>query len=239
MEEAKIYKNAFNLLKKAIINYNLLENSERFIVGVSGGKDSLCLVHLLNEYKKRENKKWDFMAVYIKPDFINFDTKRLINFFDKHKINYEILEAKLLTKIATSSKKTCFLCARERKKILFEFAEKLAIKKIALAHHLEDVNETVLLNLFYNGEISTFLPIQDFFNGKFYIIRPLYYFNNDLIKNYNQFHKIKAIKNPCPYIKENKRNKIRNFLESLYREDKRIRENIFKGIKRIKEKFLP
>jgi len=237
MEE--IEKKAFILLKKAIVNFGLLNNNERFIVGVSGGKDSLCLIHLLNQYNLKERKKWDFLAVYIKPDFFDFNIKRLENFFKKYKINYQILEMKIKDKIERLNKNPCFLCSRERKKMFFNFAEELKLNKIALAHHIEDINETVLLNLFYNGEISTFLPIQDFFNGKFYIIRPLYYFNNDLIKNYNKFHKIKAIKNPCPYIKENKRNKIRNFLEKLYREDKRIRENIFKGIKRIKEKFLP
>lgn len=239
MEEKEIFKEAFALLKKVILNYNLLNDNERFIVGVSGGKDSLCLVHLLNEYNKRENKNWDFIAVYMKSDFIDFDNKRLINFFNSYKIKYEILEARLIERINSSKKSPCFLCSRERKKILFNFAEKLNIKKIALAHHLEDVNETFLLNLFFNAEISTFLPQQDFFNGKFYIIRPLYYFTTTLIKNYNKIFKIKPIKNPCPYLKENKREGLRRFLERYYKIDERIRKNIFKGIKNIKEKYLP
>ncbi|MEO0088534.1 MAG: ATP-binding protein [candidate division WOR-3 bacterium] len=239
MENKETYKKAFNLLKKAIENYGLLSENEKFIVGVSGGKDSLCLVHLLNEYNKKEYKNWDFICVYVKPDFIKFDTERLTKFFKKYKIKYEILEANILKKIENSKKSPCFFCSRERKKSLFNFAEKLNINKIVLAHHLEDVNETFLLNLFFNSEISTFLPKQDFFNGKFYIVRPMYYFTNSLIKNYNKIFKIKPIKNPCPYIKKNRREEIRKFLEKYYKMDERIRENIFKGIKNIKEKYLP
>ncbi|MCS7249749.1 MAG: tRNA 2-thiocytidine biosynthesis TtcA family protein [candidate division WOR-3 bacterium] len=239
MEEKEIYKKAFSLLKKAIENYGLLNENERFIIGVSGGKDSLCLTHLLNEYNKRENKNWDFICVYVKPDFINFDIKRLIKFFEKHNIKYEILETNISDKIRTGKKSPCFFCSRERKRILFNFADKLNINKVAFAHHLEDVNETFLLNLFFNSEVSTFLPKQDFFDGKFYIIRPLYFFTTPLIKNYNKIFKIKPIRNPCPYIKENKREEIRKFLEKYYKIDERIRENIFKGIKNIKEKYLP
>lgn len=239
MKDKEIYKKAFNLLKKAIVNYNLLNENEKFIIGVSGGKDSLCLAHLLKEYDKKENKNWDFICVYVKPNFINFDIKRLTKFFEKYKIKYEILETNISEKIKTGEKSPCFFCARERKKILFNFAEKLNINKIAMAHHLEDVNETFLLNLFFNSEISTFLPKQDFFGGKFYIIRPLYFFTNPLIIGYNKIFKIKPIKNPCPYLKENKREEIRKFLEKCYKIDERIRENIFRGIKNIKEKYLP
>jgi len=237
-------KTSFNLFKKAIEKYRLLDDGEKVLISVSGGIDSLVLTHLLNSYNLRRNKKWNILAVHIDHGFPKRNTLRLIKFFDMMKINYLISKIdvpKKLVQIAKAGEriKSCFFCSRERRKRLLEIADKQGIRKIALAHHLEDVNETFFLNLMFVSESKTFVPKQDFFQGRFHIIRPLYYFDKELILKYAKTYGLPTIKNKCPYEKDSERNRIRGFLKPLYAKDPRIKTNIFSGIKNIKLEYLP
>lgn len=243
MANGWLNKKCFGFLNKAISQYQLLADNEKVLIAVSGGVDSLVLTHLLNYYNQRKHKNWDLLAVHIHPGFAEWQTRKIEEFFDSLKIKY------LIAKIAVEKKfeqvkqnnrvKKCFFCSRERRKCLFEIADKYGIKKIALAHHLEDVNETYFLNLFYASETTTFVPKQNFFQDKFFIIRPLYFFDKELILKYAQYYHLPKIRNKCPYEKESNRMKIRRFLNQLYKKDPRIKANIFWGIKNIKYEYLP
>lgn len=234
-----IVKIAFGWFKKAIEDYRLLEDGEKVLLAISGGKDSLCLLHLFYEYNKRKKKNWQILACHIDPDFPNWRTERLEKIFKNLGVDYLIKRLPIGEKVRSIGDDFCFFCSRERKKALFTIAEENGINKIALAHHREDVNETFLLNLLFTAEVSTFVPKQDFFGGKFYIIRPLYYFTKEIIDSYLKVHGLRAIRNICPYAKLSEREVIRRMLKSYYRRDLRIRDNIFWGIKNIKAKYLP
>ncbi len=242
MLDGWLYKTSFSLFKKALEEYALLPDNEKVLIGVSGGADSIVLAHLFNAYNLRRHKHWDLLAVHIDPGFPQWNTQKIVKFFEKIKIPYLISKIdvpKKLARITKRRQKYCFFCSRERRKRLFEIANQYGIKKIALAHHLEDVNETFLLNLFYASEISTFVPKQDFFQNRFYIIRPLYFFDKTLIARYLKTYGLSAIKNRCPYEKMSERNRIRKFLNQLYQKDPRIKANIFWGIKNVKINYLP
>jgi len=232
-------KIAFGWFKKAMEDYQLLTDGEKVLVGFSGGKDSLSLLHLFNEYNKRKRKGWQIFACHIDPGFPNWSRERIEKIFRKLGVNYQIKKLAIGEKIERIGEDFCFFCSWERKKALFTIAEENGINKIALAHHREDVNETFLLNLFFASEVSTFVPKQDFFNGRFYIIRPLYYFTSEIINAYLKAFHLRPIKNPCPYARLSEREKIRRMLNSYYRRDGRIRDNIFWGIKNIKVRYLP
>ncbi|MEO0091429.1 MAG: tRNA 2-thiocytidine biosynthesis TtcA family protein [candidate division WOR-3 bacterium] len=237
-----LYKTSFSLFKKALEEYKLLQDKEKVLIGVSGGADSIVLAHLFNAYNLRRHKEWNLLAVHIDPGFPQWNTKKIAKFFEEIKIPYLISKIDVLQKLAQITKrkqKYCFYCSRERRKRLFEIADQYGIKKIALAHHLEDVNETFLLNLFYASEITTFVPKQDFFQKRFYIIRPLYFFDKPLISRYLNTYKLPEIKNRCPYENMSERNRIRKFLNQLYKKDPRIKTNIFWGIKNVKTNYLP
>lgn len=242
MLDGWLYKTSFSLFKKALEEYALLSDNEKVLIGVSGGADSIVLAHLFNAYNLRRHKHWDLLAVHIDPGFPKWNTQKVVQFFEEIKIPYLISKIDVPKKLAQITKrrqKYCFFCSRERRKRLFEIADQYGIKKIALAHHLEDVNETFLLNLFYASEISTFVPKQDFFQNRFYIIRPLYFFDKTLIARYLKTYGLSAIKNKCPYEKMSERNRIRKFLNQLYQKDPRIKANIFWGIKNVKINYLP
>ncbi len=234
-----VLKVAFGWFKKAVEDYQLLVDGEKVLIGFSGGKDSLCLLHLFHEYNRRRKKGWQIFSVHIAPSFPNWSTAPIEKILRRLCVNYEIKELPIREKIEKIGEDFCFFCSRERKKALFTLAEEKGIKKIALAHHREDVNETFLLNLFFTAEVATFLPKQDFFGGKFYIIRPLYYFSDDLIEGYLNIFGLKPIRNPCPYAQLSERERIRRMLKNYYKRDLRIRENIFWGIKKIRMKYLP
>jgi tRNA 2-thiocytidine biosynthesis protein TtcA len=240
--ESWLNKRSFNYFNKAINQYQLLQKGEKVLLGVSGGVDSLVLTHLFNVYNQRKHKNWDLLAVHIEPGFTNWKTTQLVKFFESHKIKYLISNIdvpKKLKQITSAKFSSCFFCARERRKRLFEIADEQGIEKIALAHHLEDVNETFFLNLLFISQMSTFVPKQDFFKGRFHIIRPLYFFDKELIFQYANIYGLPKIKNRCPYEKESERERIRKFLKSLYKKNPRIKTNIFWGIKNVKKEYLP
>ncbi len=238
-EPKAVVKIAFGWFKKAVEDYQLLADGEKVLVAVSGGKDSLCLLHLFNEYNKRKKKDWQILACHINPGFTDWRENKVEESFKRLGVDYQIRKIPIRKRVEEIGEDFCFFCSRERKKALFTIAEENKINKIALAHHREDVNETFVLNLFFASELSTFVPKQDFFGGKFYIIRPLYYFTKEIIESYLKVFGLRGIKNICPYAKLSERERMRRILRSYYKRDKRIRDNIFWGIKNIKAKYLP
>ena len=144
-------------------------------MGVSGGKDSLSLLHLLKERLKRVPIHYELLIVHIDLGFDSGRADILRDYFEKEGLTYHI-EFTDIGKKANSSENRenpCFLCAWERRKKLFQLANRFKCNKVALGHHKDDIIETLLLNIFYSGEISTMLPLQSLFKGKITIIRPL------------------------------------------------------------------
>ena len=133
----------------------------------------------------------------------------------------------------------CFVCSRSRKEKLVRTAEKMSVFNIALAHHRDDIVETLLLNMFYSGRISTLMPGQSVMQGRFVLVRPMYYMTKDDITNIARASGIEAFKMDCPYYKESNREKIRDLLRDLQKEDPDIYSNIFRSIFNITKKYMP
>ncbi len=133
----------------------------------------------------------------------------------------------------------CHACSRARRRALFEHARSIGARKLALGHHLEDVNETFLLNLVYTSSGAAILPEQPLFGGALTIIRPLYRIAKDDIRYYLRQFGIRVVRNRCPGERKSKRLMVRRFLARLYRADPRTRTNIFAGIHNVKPAYLP
>jgi len=130
------------------------------------------------------------------------------------------------------------LCSRLRRKRLFELADEKGCNKIALAHHKDDIIETLLLNIFYSREISTMMPKQSVFGGKLHIIRPLAYIREPLIKRYGKERAFPVIENRCPTSRNSRRSYIKNLLDTMEKDNRKVRENIFKAMKHVKPDYL-
>lgn len=207
-------------------------------MAVSGGVDSLVLLLLLIEYNRRFNQQWELRACHVDHQFPDWNTEALQEFFGHCEIPYTIVKTTAGKKIEKTEKK-CYRCTRERRKKLLETAEKNDIFEIALAHHKQDVAETLFLNMMYNGGISTLVPKQSVFQGRFSFVRPLYYADKEQIKTIARLYRLPPDNNICPYYQKSKREEVRRFLEKIKKENPDVCKNIFRSMYHIKHSHMP
>jgi tRNA(Ile)-lysidine synthase TilS/MesJ len=227
------------LLRAALTPNQLIEENEKVAVGLSGGADSLCLLLTLWEYNRRYRKNWQIYPIHINPGFPGWKTDRIEAICQRFGLTCTVKTVDVPAKLRATKTDSCFFCAHERRKALFSSAAQLGCQKVALGHHLEDVNETFLMNLFFTSSARTILPRQSLFSGTLIVIRPLYYFTEELIRTRLKVAAIRPVRNPCPYGKKSKRLLIRRFLARLEHTDHRIKTNIFWGIHNLKPEYLP
>lgn len=225
---------------KAIHRFGLIGNGDRILVGVSGGKDSLTLLHLLNERRKRVPIRYELIPVYIDLGFNSGRTEILKDFFESRGLSYHI-EFTDIGKKANSSENRenpCFLCSWERRKRLFYLAQHLKCNKIALGHHQDDIIETFLLNIFYSAEISTMLPLQTLFKGKITLIRPLALIEEKKIERFARETGLPFGSSGCPSSGKTKRREVKELIGELERNNRKIKGNIFRSLSNIKMDYM-
>ena len=225
---------------KAIHRFGLIEDGDRILVGVSGGKDSLTLLHLLNERRKRVPIRYELIPVHIDLGFNSGRTEILKDFFESRGLSYQI-EFTDIGKRANSSENRenpCFLCSWERRKRLFYLAQHFKCNKIALGHHQDDIIETFLLNIFYSAEISTMLPLQTLFKGKITLIRPLALIEEKKIERFAKEMSLPFGPGGCPVSGKTKRKEVKELIETLEKKNRKIRGNIFRSLSNIKMEYL-
>jgi tRNA 2-thiocytidine biosynthesis protein TtcA len=132
----------------------------------------------------------------------------------------------------------CFLCSRLRRKRLFEIADELGCTKLALGHNKDDIIETLFMNMFYSGGISTMNPSQFLFKGRFQIIRPLSFVDEHIIRRFAGKKAFPKFFNPCPSASTSKRYEIKMLLDRLYQNNENIKGNIFRAMGNIKKEYL-
>lgn len=228
----QVYKKA----GKAINDYQMIEEGDRILVGVSGGKDSLSLLKVLLLRKRHIPIDFEVIACFIETSFVGTERDLIEEYFKKEDIPYVVKKLKM----HSPGRKGCFWCSWNRRKILFETAKELNCKKIALAHHLDDIVETILMNLFFHGEISSMKPKIELFGGELSIIRPFCYLEKkELEKFYSQFN-FPPLNHSCPYADDSKRAKVKSILSFFKKEFPQIKVNIFRALRRekIKKDYL-
>jgi tRNA 2-thiocytidine biosynthesis protein TtcA len=229
-----------SLMGKAIHRYGLIQEGDRILVGVSGGKDSLTLLHLLYERSKRVPVHYELMPVYIDLGFDSVRAEILKTFFETKGLLYHI-EFTNIGRRANSPENRenpCFLCSWERRKRLFHLAHRFKCNKIALGHHQDDIIETLLLNIFYSAEISTMLPLQTLFKGKITLIRPLALLEEKKIGRFAREMGLPFGPSGCPSSGKTKRKVVKDLIEALSKRDRRVKGNIFRALSNIKLDYL-
>ena len=228
-----------SLMGKAIHQYGLIQEGDRVLVGVSGGKDSLTLLHLLHERSKRVPIHYELMPVYIDLGFGLGRTEILKKYFETKELPYhiEFTDIGRRANSAENRENPCFLCSWERRKRLFHLANRFKCNKIALGHHKDDIIETLLLNIFYSAEISTMVPLQSLFKGKITLIRPLALLEEKKIERFARQMGLPFGPSGCPTSGKTKRKVVKDLIEVLSKKNHRVKGNIFRALSNIKLEY--
>jgi tRNA 2-thiocytidine biosynthesis protein TtcA len=241
-KNTKLFLHLKKWLEKAVLDYSMIEEGDRILIGASGGADSLALLDLLDS-KMIFVPDFSFIAVNIDMGFDpTYQAYAVLEkyFRDNHyTCVMEKTDIGLQSHSDFNKKNPCFLCSRLRRKRIFEIADKKGCNKIAFAHHRDDIIETLLINMFYGREISTMMPKQSIFGGKLHIIRPLAYLREELVKKYSRERQFPMVKNECPTSENSKRIYVKKLLNDLELDNPDIRHNIFKSMSHVKPDYLP
>jgi len=219
------------------MDYKMLSEGDKIAVAVSGGKDSMALLRILHDRKRFVPIKYDILAVHVDLGYPRSCAKTLEKYFRKIGVNYHIEKVDTLRK----TKKTdinCFWCSWNRRKALFETADRFGCTKVALGHHMDDIIETTLLNLFFQGEFSTMVPKQELFKGKITIIRPLAYVEEHLIKRFAKEAQLPHETCVCPNSVVSNRTRMARIISEVKRVCPDVKKNIFRSLKRVKKDYL-
>ena len=234
------YKALNRAVGKAVHRYDMLQDGDRIVVGISGGADSLTMMWMLAERLPRIPIHFELFPVHIDPGFEGGFSEALQTYCTGagFGLRVEHTDYGVLGHSSSNRENPCFLCARLRRKRLFEIAAELGCNKLALGHNKDDIIETLFINICYAGEISTMLPAQTIFKGRFTIIRPLAYADEKLIRDFAREQDFPEFINPCPSANSSKRQEIKTMLKQLYRSNPKIKGNIFRAMNRIKTAYL-
>jgi len=224
---------------KAIGDYEMIQEGDKIAVAVSGGKDSISLLHVLRHRQSVAPVKFDFAAVHIDFGFSDFNPQALFEYFEREGFKYHVEKVEAL-KGERWEDIECFWWSRNRRKALFEFADRMGFTKLAFGHHMDDIVETILLNQFYRGETGTMKPKQILFDGKIAIIRPLAYEREENMRLLAEKLNIQSIggQSKCANDETSHRMKIKKMIKEFEKENPYIVKNIFNSLQNIKTDYL-
>lgn len=214
---------------RGINKYDMIKADEKILLGISGGKDSLALALALALRRKWLPIHYEIHALlinWIEHPLAPKQIERLIPFFSLLDIPFVKQDVHMFPD-SFKGKFNCYLCSRNRKRVLFEYAEQLNISKIALGHHLDDFVETSLINLCFRGDFSSMQPIQDFFGGKIKIIRPMCLVRESVVHKLQTETDMPVVKTECPFSSINIRSRVKPVIRQLSHIDNLTREHIF------------
>ena len=221
-------------MRKAIEEYKMIEENDKIAVCLSGGKDSITMLHALKALQRFYPKKFELVAISINPGFDFFDTKFLKQICDEVEIPLfiENSNAKEIVFDIRKEKNPCSLCANLRRGVINSIAIREKCNKIALGHNQDDVLETFLLNLLYTGNIGTFSPVSYMDRSKITLIRPLVYTPEKEMRRFIRKNNFEVMPKVCPMDGTSKREDMKKLIISLTKDIPMLRANLFGAIQR-------
>lgn len=226
---------------RGINRFNMIEDGDKVLLAISGGKDSLALAFALAVRKRWLPINYELRAMRI--DWNQYpmpeeDARKMEEFFELLEIPYEVVKADMFPE-SFRGDFNCYLCARNRKRMLFDRAAELSFTKIATGHHMDDIIETTLINLCYRGNFSTMMPVQQFFGGKLTLIRPMCMVHESKLRLMAERLEFPTYNTGCPFKNTNMRLKMKPIIDMLNRDNRRLREHVFEAPWNINEEYLP
>ena len=224
---------------KAFVTYHLLEDGDYVLVGLSGGKDSLCLLEMLGKRAKINQPSFRVEAIHVRMDNISYETSTdyLEQFCKELDVPLHIVSTGFSSTSADSGsqykeKPPCFLCSWNRRKQLFNLAQELGCNKIALGHHQDDLLHTCLMNQFYQGRFDTMPALLKMRKMPLSIIRPLCMVEEKYIRRYAELRGYEKQVKLCPYETASHRDDMRQLFEQIQQMNPEARHSLWNAIVR-------
>jgi len=243
-DAANLERHIRRLAGRAIGDFGLINDQDRILVGLSGGKDSWTLLHTLECLRQRAPIRFSLVPVTVHPGFPGFDTGAIEGYLRSQAYEYRIVRAPIhetMIEKLSPDDTACSLCARLRRGVLYTQAAELGCTKIALGHHRDDFIETLLLNQLYNGKIKAMAPLLYADDGRNVVIRPLVYVAEDDIIRYAAAKGFPVTCCACPSCgdPDMKRVKIKKLLDGLEREERGIKSSLLAALSDVDHRHLP
>lgn len=228
------HQKLLSYVRQAVQDYNMIEDGDKIAIGISGGKDSICLLLALNDLKRFYPKKFEIEAITVSLGLPGSNYGDIEDLCKKIGVNYTVVETEIGKIIfeERKEKNPCSLCAKMRKGALNNKAEELGCNKIALGHNKDDIVETFFMSLLFEGRINTFSPVSFLGRKKLYSIRPLMYVSEKDTKGYIKKYGLKIVKSPCPVDGKTKREEIKNLIKNLSKAYDNLETKVFNAIQR-------
>lgn len=228
-------KTLWSPIGRAMHDYNMIENGDRIAVGISGGKDSLTTLNALVRIKKISKVDFEILPIHIHPNIDKESYESTLKYCKELGLELQIEHTNLSELLFGEDKvkNPCFLCGRIRRGILYRMMKEQNINKLALGHHKDDIIETFLMNVFYQGNMKMMKPSYVSEDYGVTVIRPLAYVEERDIIRYVKKQELPVVKSDCPYetSENSKRLRVKNLVKELTLENKDVRSVVFNSIK--------
>lgn len=250
-ELVRLRKRLTTRFHKACAEYSLIQDGDKILIGLSGGKDSLALVELLGRRQRIYKPKFSVVAAHIIVEDIGYqsDAAYLEHFCQQHGVEFELIKTNIsslsigdnapIPQTTSQEKNMCFLCSWYRRKALFDTAQQLGCNKIALGHHKDDIVETLLMNIIFQGAFATMPPALKMDKFDMTIIRPLCLIREDEVQQYAIIREYRKVPKLCPYEKESSRAKVKHLVKEIEALNPEAKDSIWSAMQNIKFGYLP
>lgn len=222
-----------SLVRQGIDEYQMIEKNDRIAVGLSGGKDSLALLHALSSLKKFYPIPFELIAISVDLGFDNMDFNRLQMICDSLDIEYHVVKTEIADIVFSHREESnpCSLCSKMRKGALNDLAVSLGCNKVAFGHHKDDLIESMMMSLIFEGRIHTFAPVTYLEKTGLTLIRPMINVYEGEIKGFCAENGIKPLKNACPVDGQTKREYVKNIINAINHDHPGAKNRMITAIK--------
>lgn len=227
-------RRVLSYVRRAVDDYEMIRAGDKIAVGVSAGKDSLTLLCALAEMRRFYKHSYELVAVTVDMGFPNADFSAVAALCEQFNVPYHVAKTDISTIIfeVRKEKNPCSLCAKMRRGVLHGTAKELGCNTVALGHHFDDVVDTFMLNLFFEGRLGCFQPVTYLSRTDLRLIRPMIYMPEKEVRYFASKAQLPVVKSPCPADGNTKRAEMKALLSELERKNKGLRHRIFGAIQR-------
>lgn len=222
----------YSFVRRAVDDYNMIEEGDKIAIGISGGKDSLTLLYALHGLMRFYPNHFQIHAITVDLGFDNLNLDKIRELCEELQVPYTILKTDIAQIVFEERKESspCSLCAKMRKGALNQAIKEAGCNKVAYAHHKDDVVETMMMSLIYEGRFHTFSPVTYLDRTDLKVIRPLIYVNEADVIGFVHKYNVPVVKSPCPVDGYTKREYVKNLLKQINTDAPGVKNRMFTAI---------